>query len=444
MSAADELGFPIALLTSAELPAIDRHMAETGTSGYVLMERAGAAAAREAAKFAPDANRIVVVAGPNNNGGDCICAARLMAEAGRNVALALFAERSELPPDPGKAAATWIGPTVYATPAALEGADLIVDGLYGGGVKHDITGEAAAIIGAINASPARVLSVDFPTGISGATGAVLGTAVRADRTLTFFCLKPGQLLAPGRSYCGPVVVDSLGIPASVMDTMSPSTFHNRPGLWRSSLPQDGGNEARVLVSPRSSIVAGIQAVGTISATRPGDAHAIARRGDDELAAANVPVCISASGISRPGLRHLRDRGQPAILVIEGERFARIYAEVPGASMLERVRQVAKTDGAITVYLGVDRIVAAPDGRAAISDNAPLESAGEEACDIVAGATAGLLARHMPAFEAAAAAAWLLSRGQAQPSAGAAGIAEAVAKALHRARGEAGQNPSASR
>ena len=429
MSSADELGFPVSLLTSAELPAIDRHMAETGTSGYVLMERAGAAVAREVAKFAPDSRRIVVVSGPNNNGGDCICAARILRDNGRDVTLALFAEPAQLPKDPAKAASTWNGPTVAASPSALDGADLIVDGLYGGGVKHDITGDAAAIVSAINASPARVLSVDFPTGISGVTGAVLGTAVRADRTITFFCLKPGQLLVPGRSHCGPVVVDSIGIPPSVMDTVIPKAFHNRPGLWRSSLPLSVPSPARVLVGSSPFVAAGVQAVGAASVGQPKDAQAMAGVDGSESCAGDVPIAISAATIRRSDLARLRGQGRPVVLVITGERFAGMYDDVSGASMLERVKIAAEKDGVIVVHLGADRIVAAPDGRGAISNNAPEESVTEELCDIVTGSLAGLLGRRMPSFEAAAAATWLLGQGQSTPAADATSLASGISKAL---------------
>jgi ADP-dependent NAD(P)H-hydrate dehydratase / NAD(P)H-hydrate epimerase len=433
-SASDELGFPIALLTSAELPAIDRHMAETGTSGYVLMERAGTAVAREASVFAPEARQIVVVSGPNNNGGDCMCAARIMRDAGRDVTVALFAEPSQLPPDPAKAAERWTGPLVRATPAAVVGADLIIDGLYGGGVKHDITGEAARIVAAINDSSAKTLSVDFPTGISGVTGAVLGTAVKADRTITFFCLKPGQLLVPGRIHCGPVVVDSLGIPASVMNTVNPKTFHNRPGLWRSALPRERTVRTRVRASFDGPIAAGVEAVSPGATTDRNDADVIVVRGGPQCVAAGALAVVSvdtspaSDGASSWAIR-APDR--PVVLVFEGDRYAEMFADFPGVSALERVREAAASCNAVVVYLGRDRIVAASDRRAALSGNAAPESAGAEECDVVSGVIGGLLAQGMPAFEAAAAATWLLgeAKGKGAGTYGAAPIPLAMSLAL---------------
>ena len=433
------LGFPLALLTSAELPAIDRHMAETGTSGYVLMDRAGAAVAREVDAFVPEARRIVVVSGPNNNGGDCMCAARIMRDAGRNVVLTVFGDPSQLPPDPMKAAEKWAGPLVRAAPEVLAGADLIVDGLYGGGVKHDITGDAAAIVAAINASPARVLAVDFPTGISGVTGGVLGTAVKADRTITFFCLKPGHLLMPGRLHCGPVVVDPIGIPASVMDTVSPRAFHNRPELWSFALPDRDEQKLprRRIVVVQGSVrgastkrfASGARAAGVDLAPSLIEADAAIcpdglgpEKSGAAALASRIPVVLGCDGgLTSPAdlealFSEVHARKSPTILVVDDAWFARLFARVSTGSRLEQVREAAAISGATVVYLGSDRIVAMPDRRAAIADNATPHPIVEGAADVLVGLIGALLARGAPPFEVAAAAVWLLGCADEQPSA----------------------------
>ncbi len=106
----------------------------------------------------------------------------------------------------------WTGVVAPLSEALFAEADVVVDALFGAGLARPIEGKFATLIEALNASGRPVVAVDVPSGIDGTTGAVRGVAVRAGATVTFFRLKPGHLLVPGREACGEVSVVDIGIP----------------------------------------------------------------------------------------------------------------------------------------------------------------------------------------------------------------------------------------
>jgi hydroxyethylthiazole kinase-like uncharacterized protein yjeF len=225
----------VEVLSTSEMAEADRLTIASGIAGIALMENAGRAVADGAARC-PPGSRIVVVAGPGNNGGDGFVAARILAERGYAVRVLLVGAREKLRGDAATAARLWAGSTEAANPAALAGADLVIDALFGAGLDRPVEGLPAAMIAAINAARVPVIAVDLPSGINGSTGAVMGVAVNASESVTFFRRKPGHLLLPGRRYCGKVRVADIGIPRSVVDRIRPQTFLNAPPLWRSHFP----------------------------------------------------------------------------------------------------------------------------------------------------------------------------------------------------------------
>ena len=223
------------LLTNAEMSEADRRTIASGVSGQTLMENAGAAVANAAMARHPPGSKVAVVAGTGNNGGDGFVAARLLRQAGYRVAVHLIGRRDAIKGDAAEAARQWQGPVASGAPD-LAGAHVIIDALFGAGLDRPVAGEALAAIAAINRAGVPVFAVDLPSGINGTTGAVLGGAVNASRTVTFFRKKPGHLLLPGRIHCGAVSVADIGVPASVLARIAPRTFENVPALWRESFP----------------------------------------------------------------------------------------------------------------------------------------------------------------------------------------------------------------
>jgi hydroxyethylthiazole kinase-like uncharacterized protein yjeF len=234
------------VLTTAEMERADRLSIAAGTPGFALMLSAGQAVA-EAAVDLVEEGPILVVAGPGNNGGDGFVAAAELAAQGREVSVILMCERDALHGDAASAARGWKYPVLPFNPQAIGKPALIIDALFGAGLSRAVSGEPHDMIEAINATGAPVLAVDLPSGVNGTSAAIMGTAVRATETVTFFRKKPAHLLLPGRLRCGRVRVADIGIDARVLDEIRPQIFENTPQLWRKSFPvprTDGHKYAR--------------------------------------------------------------------------------------------------------------------------------------------------------------------------------------------------------
>lgn len=179
-----------------------------------LMERAGLAAAELARELTPAARgRVLVVAGPGNNGGDAFVIARHLKAWWYDVTLVFAGDAQRLSADARAAHDAWFAAGGTCTADIPRGArwGLIVDGLFGIGLTRDVTDRAAALIARINDGGAPVLAVDVPSGLDSDTGRVHGCAVRATHTLTFIALKPGLLTLDGPDCCGELHLSTLGL-----------------------------------------------------------------------------------------------------------------------------------------------------------------------------------------------------------------------------------------
>jgi len=226
----------IELLTTAEMAEADRLAVAGGIPSIALMENAGRAVADAASRML-QGHRVVVVAGPGNNGGDGFVAARYLAERGLAVSVCFFGKRERLKGDAALAAQRWNGPVSESSPAAFTDCDLIIDALFGAGLDRYVESPARNVVDLMNAASIPIVAVDLPSGVNGTTGAVKGCAINAQLTVTFFRRKPGHFLLPGRLHCGVVEVADIGIPERVLDKIKPMTFANVPALWRNAFPQ---------------------------------------------------------------------------------------------------------------------------------------------------------------------------------------------------------------
>jgi hydroxyethylthiazole kinase-like uncharacterized protein yjeF len=462
------------LLTPAGMGRADQAAARFGHPGPELMQAAGTAVAR-AIRRRIRRGRVLVLAGPGNNGGDGYIAARRLAQEGWPVRLAALA-RPRQGSDAAGAAQQWTGPTVPFSPEEAHRADIVVDAVFGAGLTRAVDGMVAETLKAAN----QIVAVDVPSGLDGATGLPLGYAPAAEMTVTFFRLKPGHLLLPGRELCGRIELADIGIPETVLPEIGPRTFANLPVLWRlPALNSDSHKYTRghvtvvggaamtgaARLAAEAARRAGAGMVTIAAQGKPQGAAETYRSGEPGLLVSEADIATLLKDDRRrvwvcgPGLGPDAARtvfpaliaanravvadadvfsaftGSPdalrgaTVLTPHAGEFARVFG-APVHDRLSAARNAAERTGSVVLLKGADTIIAAPDGRAAVNLSAPPWLATAGAGDVLSGIIAGLLAQGMPAWEAAAAGAYL--HGSAAALAGPGLVVEDLLPALIRA------------
>lgn len=320
------------VLSVSEMTRADEATIARGGSGFQLMQRAGKAVARAAVALAPS-GPILVIAGRGNNGGDGFVAATELAASGRDVSIVLLCDRATLKGDAAQAAAAWKGDVLPCDPNVLGKPSLIIDALFGAGLNRAVKGDPHAMIAAMNANGVPILSVDLPSGIRGDTGEVLGIAVNATRTVTFFRRKPAHLLLPGRLHCGEVIVADIGIAADVLDAIKPQIFENVPELWADVFPVpqiDGHKYARghALVMSGDLASTGAARLAARAALRAG-------AGLVTLASPTDALAVNAAALTAVMVR-VTDSVQQFTELLNDKRLNSIVIG-PGAGLGERTR-----------------------------------------------------------------------------------------------------------
>lgn len=370
----------IELLDNAQMAEADRLTIAGGTAGATLMERAGSAVADAVAARHRAGCRVVTVAGPGNNGGDGFVAARQLARRGYQVSLVLVGERERLHGDAAAAAQKWHGTLEAADPTRLDGADVVIDALFGAGLDRPVEGVARDMIEAINARPAPVVAVDLPSGVNGNSGAVMGVAVKATQTVTFFRRKPGHLLLPGRLYCGTTSVADIGIPDGVLARVAVATYANVPALWRALFPvprvsghkYDRGHAVVVSGPPFSTGAARLAARGALRAGAGLVTIASPRAALTVNAIANLAVMVREADDAAQLTALLADRRFNAVALGPGLGVGEATCALVLAA-LSGERAVVLDADAITSFAGApQRLAAAIAGRTQASVLTPHE------------------------------------------------------------------------
>ncbi|NRQ14659.1 NAD(P)H-hydrate dehydratase [Ensifer sesbaniae] len=457
------------LITPSEMTAIDQAAAQSGIDSFTLMRNAGLAVTAAALRCCPDALRFVVLCGPGNNGGDGYVAACGLAESGADVAVFALGNPAALQGDAARARSEWHGAVASLTEFEPRVGDVIVDALFGAGLSRDLSGETVQLIERVNASKLPVIAVDLPSGIDGRTGEIRSAAFAARHTVTFMAPKPGHWLLPGRFLCGTLEVFDIGIPPRIVLAGAGRLRLNSPAVWsgwsgdlapsthkfkRGHLVVFSGDRqatgaARLAATAGLAAGAGLVTVATgkaalgINASQLtavmvrevegkrdltkwlqdhrlgsfvlGPGFGVGKKTRDfVLALCDRSFVLDADGITsfRANREELfsalvRAGGQMVMTPHEGE-FARLFPDIAGddaLSKIEKAQAAARVSHAVIVYKGADTVIAAPDGRAVINNNAPPWLATAGSGDVLAGIIGAHLAQGMPAFEAAAAAVW---------------------------------------
>jgi hydroxyethylthiazole kinase-like uncharacterized protein yjeF len=486
------LGRGLELLTAEQMSAADSLAVKHGVPSLTLMENAGVAVADVARRLVKPGARVAVLCGPGNNGGDGFVAARFLKRASYDVRLYLIGPRDALKGDAAEKARWFDGPIREMSPDAVESMHLVIDAMFGAGLSRPLSGIAAEMAEAVNAARVPVLAVDVPSGLDGTTGTAAGPVIEAGHTITFFRRKPGHLLMPGRALCGEVTVAQIGIPPEVLAEIAPKTWVNAPGLWLPLYrwPELAGHKYRrghavavsglahqtgaarlaargalrigaglvTVASPLYAVAVnashltaimlkpfeGAEGLADIlsderkNAVMLGPGAGVGEATADLVGAAlesGAAVVLDADALTSfegavgdLASMIVQRPSRPVVMTPHDGEFQRLFGDRDG-SRLERARAAASRSGAVIVLKGPDTVIASPDGRAAINDNAPPSLATAGSGDVLAGFVTGLLAQGMPPFEAACAAVWL--HGECAATFGPGLIAEDLPETLPR-------------
>ena len=456
-------GLPI--VTAAGMRGAEEAVFAAGVPQAELMERAGAAVAREAARFAMG-RPVLVLAGPGNNGGDAWVAARLLRDSGYDVMVAALGVAKE-----GTALEMrrqWTGEVVDLADARTR--SVVVDGLFGTGLTRplepDVVAQLCRLVGAAHFT----LAIDLPSGMDTDHGRDLGAA-GATVTLALGALKPSHTIDRGLDRCGGLLLDDLGIPVvtSWRTVATPQLSAPGPRSQKYTRGLVAVLEGRMPGAARLASNAALHG-GAGYVVRVGDndgqgPNAIVRRppedfdtlladertgavvlgpglgreGDvaatlDAAIASTRPLVLDGDALSLIGrdIGRLSGRTAPTCLTPHSGEFDRMFGKGEG-SKIDRTLAAAAEIGAVIVHKGADTVIATPQGDVRVySGGSPwLSTAGTG--DVLAGLLGARLAGGAAPRVAAEEAVWL--HGRAAQLAGPAFAADDLIPFLPRAIAE---------
>ncbi|HEY6643425.1 NAD(P)H-hydrate dehydratase [Povalibacter sp.] len=451
---------PLAIHTAAQVRELDRHAIEDlGIPGYTLMTSAGEAALTTLRSYWPGAQRVVVLCGPGNNAGDGYVLARLARTRRLDVTVIALADPASLRGDAHRAWRDFVaegGATRSWSDDCLNGAEVIVDAIFGIGLSRAIEPAMAAKIARVNQSSAPILALDIPSGLDSDTGEILGAAIHAERTLAFLGLKQGFYLGDGPNCTGVVMFDSLDLSDAALSHARPSVLRISEDALARLLPRrrrttHKGQQGHVLVigggvgmagAARLSgeaalrVGAGLVTVATrpenvagVVAQRPelicrgiesgADLQALIERADiiavgpglgqdawahsvaNSALHSDKPTVIDADALNL--LAQSPCKGEHRILTPhpgEAGRLLGMSTAAVQADRLSAARQIVERYGGTVVLKGAGTLVVERDGLPSICDQGNPGMASPGMGDVLTGVIAGIAAQTAELAEAA--------------------------------------------
>jgi hydroxyethylthiazole kinase-like uncharacterized protein yjeF len=455
----------LSIVTAAAMRAAEEAVFAAGVPQAELMERAGAAVAREAARFAMG-RPVLVVAGPGNNGGDAWVAARLLRDSGHDVMVAALGGAKE-----GAAAAMrakWSGAVVDLADAPAR--PIVIDGLFGTGLTRPLSPDVASQLQRLVTAAHFTLAIDLPSGMDTDFGRDLGAA-GATVTLALGALKPSHLLAEGLDHCGHLLLDDIGIPIAtawrtvVIPRLSTPAPHSQKYTRGLVAVLEGHMPGAARLASNAALHGGagyVVRVGDDDARGPNAivhrpsaefdqlledertgavviGPGLGREGDvsarlDAAIASTRPLVLDGDALSLIGhdVGQLSGRTAPTCLTPHSGEFDRMFGKGEG-SKIDRTLAAAVETGAVIVHKGADTVIATPQGDVRVySGGSPwLSTAGTG--DVLAGLLGARLAGRAAPRVAAEEAVWL--HGRAAQLAGPAFAADDLIPCLPRAIAE---------
>lgn len=446
------------VLTTDQCRQADSLTIDGGTPGIDLMAHAGLAVARVVQNEYPD-TPVVVLAGPGNNGGDAIVAAIELDQAGCQVELVTMVPLDDMIGDARYFSDQWQKKTTPIEDFRPREGSVIVDGVFAAGIRDCLPQAVDLCFESIKAYP--IVAIDLPSGVDGNNGHARGNALQCQHTVTFFQLKVGHLLSPGRKLCGTTHVCDIGIDEKSLEIIKPQFFCNEAPDFSRLKPGGESNKFTrgCLAIVASGDMCGASQLAARAAQRSGSGLVYLLSPPDAVrhyqqAVASVPVlsCPSPQETMRqlqsarvsaivigPGLTEIEDdsgfleqviqlqkpmvidasaitalakkpemlqaRAAPLVVTPHAGEFKRLFPLLTIDNMPQAVSEAAKSLACVIVYKGHTTLIGEPDGKVTFNINAQPDLATAGSGDVLAGMIGSLLAQGWPANEAAAAACW---------------------------------------